>query len=178
MIRFPDDFVSATMEAKINFNRSLKLQEDRKLLRKKVFESFHNLTEHFTTIEYTFQSDCTTEEIQESYQKIKRELEERKFICRGEVVGKCLHLLLSVKPPKKSNVKWQRALEKVRQQKRALKKKKKKRNNNKSQPNKPQAPTPIMITTTTNDNDNDDQETTDLSPDLIMETGNMMLGGI
>lgn len=170
MIRFPDEFISDNMEAKINFNRSLKLQEDRKMLRKKVFESFSELTEHFTTIDYTFKSDCTEEEIQESYRKIKRELEDRKFICKGQVAGKTLHLLVSVKVPKKSNTKWNRVFEKFRNHKRASEKKKKKKKSK-----RPKPITPLMKEEDTKTNN---ETADDLSPDLIMETGNMMLGGV
>jgi hypothetical protein len=112
MNKFPDTFVSTAVSIKISKNRGDKLSQDRKNLRQEIIDAFGKLTTYFTEVSYTFTSNCTDDELHESYKKIKNELEDPKrgFLCHGVIKGKTVHMLIAVHKPHRSDPKWNQAL--------------------------------------------------------------------
>ena len=99
MEQFPQTFVATKIQVDVTMNRMKKMEDDLKVLRKKIVDCFENRTIYHAEITHTLIPDLLPAEQSEFYHMIKQELVDRQFTVRGGVKdGEISMVIFSNKP--------------------------------------------------------------------------------
>ena len=94
MENFPQSFHADKVVSTININRKQKLEQDLKILRKKIFDAFQGKTNFHVTISHPLPEDLNDLEKKEFYHTIRAELNDRKFTVKGHLSDTTIDLII------------------------------------------------------------------------------------
>jgi hypothetical protein len=100
MESFPTIFVATKVSTDVIQNRHKKIEQDMKILRQKIVNSFQGRTQYHTKIKHQLLPDLNESEQREYYKIIKKELEERGFTVRGEISNGIISLIIFSHAPR------------------------------------------------------------------------------
>lgn len=100
MEHFPSSFQAQKVQNDVVANQIKKIEQDLKILRKKIVKSFHGSVHYHSEVSHEMLSDLSEEEQKNFYCMVKDELQQRGFVVRGKISGKTLSLIMFSNAPR------------------------------------------------------------------------------
>ena len=100
MEQFPSSFVAQKIQSNVVNNRFKKIEQDMKVLRRKIVKSFQGSIHYHCEVSHQMLSDLSEEEQKNFYCMVKDELQQRGFVVRGKIVENVLSLIVFSNAPR------------------------------------------------------------------------------